>query len=79
MTLRMLRQPCDSALSAASFSSMTLPPRQPPSAVISSSAPASSMRSLSDGAEKPPNTTEWIAPMRAHACIATIASGVIGM
>ena len=35
MTLRMLRQPCDSALSAASLSSMTLPARQPPSAVIS--------------------------------------------
>jgi hypothetical protein len=58
---------------------MTLPPRQPPSAVMSSTAPASSMRSLSDSAEKPPNTTEWMAPMRAQACIATMASGRIGM
>ena len=37
------------------------------------------MRSLSDSAEKPPNTTEWMAPMRAQACMATMASGVIGM
>ena len=57
-TLRMLRQPCDSALSAASLSSMILPARQPPSAVTSTVACASSMRSLSDIAENPPNTTE---------------------
>jgi hypothetical protein len=30
-------------------------------------------------AEKPPNTTEWMAPMRAQACIAMMASGTIGM
>ena len=75
----MVGQPIDSALSAAAFSSTTWPPRQPPSAVISARAPASSMRSFSDSAEKPPNTTEWIAPMRAQACIATTASGTIGM
>ena len=28
---------------------------------------------------KPPNTTEWIAPMRAQASIANAASGIIGM
>jgi hypothetical protein len=28
---------------------------------------------------KPPNTTEWIAPMRAHASIANAASAIIGM
>ena len=28
--------------------------------------------------EKPPNTTEWMAPMRAQASIATAASGTIG-
>ena len=32
----------------------------------------------SDWAEKPPNTTEWIAPMRAQACIATTPSIDIG-
>jgi hypothetical protein len=36
------------------------------------------MRSRSDSAEKPPNTTEWTAPMRAQASIATAASGIIG-
>jgi hypothetical protein len=30
-------------------------------------------------AENPPNTTECGAPMRAHASIATAASGIIGM
>ena len=28
--------------------------------------------------EKPPNTTEWIAPMRAQASMATATSGIIG-
>ena len=56
-----------------------MPPRQPPSAVMTTRAPASSMRSRSDIAEKPPNTTEWIAPMRAQACMAITASGTIGM
>ena len=41
-------------------------------------APASSMRSFRECEEKPPKTTEWMAPMRAQACIATMASGVIG-
>ncbi len=27
----------------------------------------------------PPNTTEWMAPMRAQASIANAASGIIGM
>jgi hypothetical protein len=40
---------------------------------------ASSMRAARLAAAKPPNTTEWIAPMRAHARIAKIASGIIGM
>ena len=72
-------QPSSSALSVAALSSTTLPPRQPPSAVITKRAPASSMRSRSDSAEKPPNTTEWMAPMRAQACMATMASGTSGM
>ena len=37
------------------------------------------MRPASESGEKPPNTTEWMAPMRAQASIATAASGIIGM
>jgi len=40
---------------------------------------ASSIRLASSSAAKPPNTTEWIAPSRAHASIAITASGTIGM
>jgi hypothetical protein len=39
----------------------------------------SSMRTASSAAANPPNTTEWIAPSRAHASMATSASGIIGM
>ncbi len=37
------------------------------------------MRSCSDLAENPPNTTEWVAPMRAQACIAAMPSTDIGI
>ncbi len=40
---------------------------------------ASSMRVASSLGAKPPNTTEWTAPMRAQASIAITASGTIGM
>ena len=40
---------------------------------------ASSIRVASSLAAKPPNTTEWTAPMRAQASMATSASGTIGM
>ena len=40
---------------------------------------ASSMRVASSLAAKPPNTTEWMAPMRAQASMANTASGIIGM
>ena len=40
---------------------------------------ASSIRVASSFAANPPNTTEWTAPIRAHASIATSASGTIGM
>ena len=40
---------------------------------------ASSMRLASSLDAKPPKTTEWTAPMRAHASIAMTASGTIGM
>ncbi len=39
----------------------------------------SSMRVASSFAAKPPNTTEWMAPMRAQASMAMAASGIIGM
>ena len=40
---------------------------------------ASSIRAASSFGANPPNTTEWIAPSRAHASIAMTASGTIGM
>ena len=40
---------------------------------------ASSMRVASSFAAKPPNTTEWMAPMRAQASMAKTASGTMGM
>ncbi len=51
----------------------------PQLAVTTSLAVESSMRAASSLAAKPPNTTEWIAPMRAQASMAKIASGIIGM
>jgi len=51
----------------------------PASAVIMTLGRASSMRVASECAAKPPNTTEWIAPMRTDASIAKTASGIIGM
>jgi hypothetical protein len=65
--------------STAGFSGMFLPPRHCSSEVITATAPASWMRSCTDLAEKPPNTTEWMAPMRAQACMATTPSTDIGM
>jgi len=40
---------------------------------------ASSIRVARLTEAKPPNTTEWIAPMRTQASIANTASGIIGM
>ena len=37
------------------------------------------MRAASSCGAKPPNTTEWMAPMRAQASMAMTASGTIGM
>ncbi len=68
-----------SASSTFSFSGVRLPPRTPSSAVITTLDLQSMMRPASASGEKPPNTTEWIAPMRAQASIATTASGIIGM
>ena len=55
-----------------------LPLRRAPSTVTSALASENSMRSFTDSAENPPNTTLWGAPMRAHASIATATSGIIG-
>ena len=60
------------------LSGTTWPLRYPPSAVITATAEASLMRSRSDSAEKPPNTTEWTAPIRAQASMAMAASGIMG-
>jgi hypothetical protein len=71
--------PSPIASSTMAFSGSCLPPRSCSSAVITITAPASSMRSRSDCAEKPPKTTECVAPMRAQACIATTPSTDIDM
>ena len=69
---------CSSARSTFVFRGTDLPRRQPPSAVMQRTAPQSLMRSRSASAEKPPNTTVWVAPMRVQASMAMAASGIIG-
>ena len=51
----------------------------PASAETMSFGRASSMRVARLCEAKPPNTTEWMAPMRAQARIAKQASAIIGM
>ena len=68
-----------SARSMLALSGMRRPPRTPSSAVIAALESQSRMRSASASGEKPPNTTEWTAPMRAQASMANAASGIIGM
>ena len=68
-----------SASSTMALSGSALPPRICSSAVMTSTAPVSDTRSRSACAEKPPNTTECVAPMRAQASIATTPSTDIGM
>ncbi len=58
---------------------MTLPGSRPHEADRITLGLASSIRVASSLAANPPNTTEWIAPMRAHASMAIAASGIIGM
>ncbi len=55
------------------------PGSMPQEAVRISFGSASLIRVASSFGAKPPNTTEWMAPMRAQASIATRASGTIGM
>jgi hypothetical protein len=66
------------AASALALSAILRPPRMPSSAVMTTSDLQSSMRPASESGEKPPNTTEWMAPMRAQASMATGASRIIG-
>ncbi|MNF88610.1 hypothetical protein D3C84_711080 [compost metagenome] len=68
-----------SARSTLALSAVRLPPRRPSSAVITTFDLQSMIRPARASGEKPPNTTEWIAPIRAQASIATTASGIIGM
>ncbi len=70
---------CSSAFSTFALSGTLRPPRGPSSAVMTTRQSESRTRSLSDSGEKPPKTTEWTAPMRAQASMATAASGIIGM
>ena len=46
--------------------------------MTTSLASASSIRERSASAEKPPKTTEWMAPIRAQASSVMTASGIIG-
>jgi hypothetical protein len=58
---------------------ITLPPREPASALTITLGSASSMRDASEPDANPPNTTEWMAPMRVQASMANTASGTMGM
>ena len=67
------------ASSATRFSGTGLPRRHASSCVTSTSQPMSFIRSESESAEKPPNTTVCGAPRRVQASIATASSGTIPM
>ena len=66
------------AASALSLTGTAVPRRNCPSVVTSSLAPVSSTRNLSASAEKPPNTSEWMAPIRATARVMITVSGITG-
>jgi hypothetical protein len=59
-----------SALSQLPFKGTLRPPRSPPSAVTTTLEPQSLTRSARLSGEKPPKTTEWMAPRRAQASMA---------
>jgi len=67
------------ALSSNGLYSITRLPSMPHDAETITFGVASSMRTASSFGAKPPKTTECTAPIRAHASIATAASGTIGM
>jgi len=66
-------------VSGGAFSGTGLPPRRPSSAVISRVESQSWIRFARLSGENPPNTTEWIAPIRVQASMAEAASGTIGI
>ena len=68
-----------SARSSRGMYSTTRPGSRPHEAAQTTTGRESSMREASSCAAKPPKTTEWTAPRRAQASIATTASGTIGM
>ena len=73
---------CLASLIASSSSGLygtTRAPSMPQDAERMSLGLASSMRVASSLGAKPPNTTEWMAPMRAQASMANTASGTIGI
>jgi len=67
------------AWSALGFMGIAFAPRKVPLAVMRVLQVESTILSASASAEKPPNTTECMAPILAQANIATAASGTIGM
>ena len=69
----------DIASSAMCFSATVVPRRHASSCVTSTSQPMSFIRSESESAEKPPNTTVCGAPSRVHASIAIGSSGTMPM
>ena len=68
-----------SASSTVALSGTILPRRYEPSQVITKRLSPSTTRSAMAAAEKPPKITEWTAPMRAQASIATASCGTIPM
>ena len=67
------------ARSSSGLYAITRAPSMPQEADRIADGLESLMRVASSAAAKPPNTTEWTAPMRAQASIAITASGIIGM
>ncbi len=65
--------------STRGFNGIILPMRMPASLVTITLGRASSMRAARLAAANPPNTTEWMAPMRTVASMANTASGTIGI
>ncbi len=63
---RSRRRPDDGGVGALSLTGTAVPRRNWPSVVTRSLAPVSSTRKRSASAEKPPKTSEWMAPIRAH-------------
>ena len=66
------------ARSSSGLYSMTRCTSMPQLAETITFGRASSIRIASSCGANPPNTTEWMAPIRAQASMATTASGTIG-